>query len=52
MMGIYLTSFYRSCPHSQEYSLFIGDLSEDVDDLMLYQTFQGKYKSVKAAKGL
>ncbi|XP_013410625.1 tRNA selenocysteine 1-associated protein 1 isoform X2 [Lingula anatina] len=33
-----------------EYSLFVGDLTDDVDDLSLYQGFAKKYKSIRAAK--
>lgn len=43
-------SFGREHLRDQEYSLFIGELSEDVDDYALYSAFQRKYKSVKAAK--
>ena len=35
---------------SQEYSLFVGDLSDDVDDLKLYAAFK-RYPSLKTAKG-
>ncbi|KAI8871124.1 hypothetical protein GQ42DRAFT_103870, partial [Ramicandelaber brevisporus] len=33
-----------------EYSLFVGDLSPEVTDVMLYQLFSSRYGSVKAAK--
>ncbi|CAH1775023.1 unnamed protein product [Owenia fusiformis] len=35
---------------SPEFSLFVGDLTEDVDDLKLYTAFSKKYKSIKGAK--
>lgn len=37
---------------SPEYSLFVGDITDDVDDLQLYNTFARRYKSCQAAKGL
>ena len=36
---------------SPEYSLFVGDITDDVDDLQLYSTFAKRYKSCQAAKG-
>jgi len=36
--------------YSREYSLFVGDLSLDVDDLGLYKAFSSRYPSVRAAK--
>ena len=41
--------------HSQkggdgEYSVFVGDLANDVDDFALLQCFQARYMSVKSAK--
>ena len=49
---MYIVSDHVRCVPSTEYSLFIGDLTEEVDDLMLYTAFESKYKSVKMAKGL
>lgn len=43
-------SFGREHLKDQEHSLFIGELSEDVDDFALYSAFHKKYNSVKAAK--
>ncbi|KAF5778236.1 putative RNA recognition motif domain, nucleotide-binding alpha-beta plait domain superfamily [Helianthus annuus] len=31
-------------------SIFIGDLAPDVTDALLYETFSGRYPSVKGAK--
>lgn len=33
-----------------DYSIFVGDLDSDVSDLVLQETFQSRYSSVKAAK--
>jgi RNA recognition motif-containing protein len=33
-----------------EYSLFVGDLPEETDDLQLYQVFSSKYRSTRSAK--
>ncbi|XP_046361634.1 tRNA selenocysteine 1-associated protein 1-like [Haliotis rufescens] len=33
-----------------EFSLFVGDLSSDVDDYQLYNAFARRYRSVRAAK--
>lgn len=33
-----------------DYSIFVGDLDSDVSDLVLQETFQTRYASVKAAK--
>lgn len=35
---------------SDEFSMFVGDLSSDVDDTLLYQAFSQRYPSVRAAK--
>ncbi|XP_054924512.1 tRNA selenocysteine 1-associated protein 1-like [Dermacentor andersoni] len=35
---------------SNELSMFVGDLSADVDDTLLYQAFSQRYPSVRAAK--
>lgn len=34
----------------REYSVWVGDLSSDVDDYNLYRVFSNKYQSIKAAK--
>jgi len=34
----------------EEYSIFVGDLTEDVDDYDLYKTFRDRYPSTKGAK--
>merc|ERR550519_1811826 len=34
----------------EEYSIFVGDLSEDVDDFSLYEAFQKRYSSARGAK--
>jgi len=36
--------------YNREFSLFVGDLSLDVDDLALYKAFGSRYPSVRAAK--
>ena len=35
----------------RDYSLWIGDLSPDVDDYTLYKGFASRYPSVRLAKG-
>lgn len=35
---------------NEEYSIFVGDLTDDVDDFNLYETFQKRYPSCKGAK--
>lgn len=37
--------------HRKDYSLFVGDLGDDVDDLALFDAFVVRYKTVKLAKG-
>lgn len=34
----------------REYSIWVGDLSTDVDDYSLYRTFAAKYNSIRTAK--
>ncbi|XP_014251680.1 tRNA selenocysteine 1-associated protein 1 isoform X2 [Cimex lectularius] len=36
--------------NEREFSLWVGDLTTEVDDYTLYKTFAGKYQSIKAAK--
>ena len=33
-----------------EFSVFVGDLSDEVDDILLYQTFATRYYTIKSAK--
>lgn len=35
----------------REFSVWVGDLSPDVDDYSLYRVFASKYNSIKTAKG-
>ena len=35
---------------SEEYSIFVGDLTDDVDDYDLYKTFKDRYPSTRGAK--
>ena len=37
--------------NEREFSLWVGDLSPEVDDYTLYKTFAARYQSIKAAKG-
>lgn len=43
-------SFGREHLNVPEYSLFVGDLTEDVDDLILYSHFHTHYKNLRGAK--
>uniref|UniRef100_A0A0A9WVD5 tRNA selenocysteine-associated protein 1 n=1 Tax=Lygus hesperus TaxID=30085 RepID=A0A0A9WVD5_LYGHE len=36
--------------NDREFSLWVGDLSQEVDDYTLYKCFAAKYQSIKAAK--
>ncbi|VVC94026.1 tRNA selenocysteine 1-associated protein 1 [Leptidea sinapis] len=36
--------------HEREFSVWVGDLSPDVDDYSLYRIFASKYSSIKTAK--
>lgn len=36
--------------HEREYSVWVGDLSVEVDDYTLYRVFAAKYSSIKTAK--
>ncbi|XP_014675566.1 PREDICTED: tRNA selenocysteine 1-associated protein 1-like isoform X2 [Priapulus caudatus] len=40
----------RDQPNSQDFSLFVGELSEDVNDLALYNEFSRRYSSCVSAK--
>lgn len=35
----------------KEYSLWVGDLSPDIDDYTLYKCFASRYQSIRTAKG-
>lgn len=35
----------------REFSVWVGDLSPDVDDYNLYRVFSSKYNTIKTAKG-
>lgn len=37
--------------NEREFSVWVGDLSSDVDDYSLYRSFSTKYTSIKTAKG-
>lgn len=43
-------SFGREHLSVPEYSLFVGELTPDVDDLILYSHFKKKYNSIRSAK--
>lgn len=36
----------------REFSVWVGDLSPDVDDYNLYRVFSSKYNTIKTAKGM
>ena len=38
--------------NNSEHSLWVGELSADVDDYMLYKCFASRYHSLKQAKGI
>merc|ERR1712226_680163 len=44
------SEYGRSCGGTGEYSLFVGDLSPEVNDDMLLDFFRAKYQSVRVAK--
>ncbi|KAJ1549913.1 hypothetical protein HK405_001936, partial [Cladochytrium tenue] len=33
-----------------EFSIFVGDLAQEVNDMVLLNTFQGRYESIRSAK--
>ncbi len=41
----------RLMPGEKDYSIWVGDLTPDVDDLALYKFFSARFQSVKSAKG-
>ena len=61
ILTIYLIAFptqtinnavtYVSIYFSNEHSVFVGELSEEVDDLKLFSVFTARYKSCVSAKG-
>lgn len=40
----------RLMPGEKDFSIWVGDLTSDVDDLQLYRFFSNRYQSVKSAK--
>ena len=38
-------------PGEKDFSIWVGDLTPDVDDLQLYRFFSNRYQSIKSAKG-
>merc|ERR1719288_739882 len=42
----------RLMPGEKDFSIWVGDLTSEVDDLQLYRFFSNRYQSVKSAKGL
>ena len=38
-------------PGEKDFSIWVGDLTSDVDDLQLYRFFSNRYQSIKSAKG-
>ena len=45
-----LNTASKNRDNGEEYSIFVGDLTDDVDDFSLYETFQKRYSSCKGAK--
>lgn len=41
----------RLMPGEKDHSIWVGDLTPDVDDLMLYKFFSARFHSVRSAKG-
>jgi len=41
---------YKLPGNEREFSVWVGDLSSDVDDYSLYKVFSSKYTSIKTAK--
>ncbi|XP_075152382.1 tRNA Selenocysteine associated protein [Haematobia irritans] len=41
---------YKMPGNEREFSVWVGDLSSDVDDYQLYKAFSSKYTSIKTAK--
>ncbi len=41
----------RLMPGEKDHSIWVGDLSPDVDDLQLYKFFSARFQTVKSAKG-
>lgn len=40
----------RLMPGEKDFSIWVGDLTSDVDDLQLYRFFSNRYQSIKSAK--
>lgn len=40
----------RLMPGEKDFSIWVGDLTPDVDDLQLYRFFSNRYQSIKSAK--
>lgn len=47
---LYITLLSFSPSSSQMYSLFVGDLTPEVDDGMLYEFFYNRYPSCRGGK--
>ena len=45
-----LNTASKNRDNGEEHSIFVGDLSDDVDDFSLYECFQKRYPSCKGAK--
>ena len=41
----------RLMPGEKDHSVWVGDLTPDVDDLSLFKFFSARFQSVKSAKG-
>jgi hypothetical protein len=42
----------RLMPGERDHSIWVGDLTPEVDDLMFYKFFSARFQSVKSAKGI
>ena len=41
----------RLMPGEKDTSIWVGDLTPEVDDLMFYRFFSARFQSIKSAKG-
>ena len=41
----------RILPGEKNYSIWVGDLSPEIDDLMLYKFFSARFQTIISAKG-